>query len=751
MIVLCKFREVITRNMAEHLLASLNQEQVRAVTHTAGSLLVLAGAGSGKTKVLTTRMVWLIQQSQLSVHELLAVTFTNKAAREMLQRVSKLLDVNTSAMWVGTFHALALRLLRLHYQEAGLSANFQIIDNADQLTLLKRLIRSKNLDEERYTPRELQKYINAQKEHCLRAAQISGEGLRGQHWLELYALYEASCQRDNLVDFTELLLRSYELLSMNQELKEKYCQQFKHILVDEFQDTNQLQYQWLQLLVGMDTTIFAVGDDDQSIYSFRGAKVSNMQAFMRDFAAPEPLRLEQNYRSTPVILAAANAIIDNNSQRMGKNLWTEKLTTDKIRLYEGYTEEDEAYFVIDEINNLRSKGIELAEMAILYRSNAQSRVFEQHLYQRGIAYRVYGGLRFFDRQEIKRVLAYLRLIINPDDNEALLRVINFPARGIGMKTVETLQQIAEQQQCSLYAASTHLSGKTRITLAKFTDLLKLLQAKAQSLSLAEIISSVIEESGMREFYRQVGREGEERLDNLNELITATADFISADQCNPVVEFLAHAVLESVDNQAQNFESAVQLMTVHAAKGLEFNVVFVVGLEDGLFPHDNSLQQQDSIEEERRLMYVAITRAREKLYLLRACSRSLWGKRLLAPISRFVNEIPTELILNLSGVSRIGASRIPEYLSTNSLPTGSLPTGSYQAETNSNSASERTALADKNLGFKIGDMVRHTKFGNGKILRLNADGKKITAEVFFIGLGKKTLDLNIAPLERILRG
>ena len=729
------------------LLEGLNSEQLKAVTHSDGSLLVLAGAGSGKTKVLTTRVAWLIRTQYLGISEVLAVTFTNKAAREMLNRVGSLLKTDTKYMWVGTFHSVALRLLRTHHQEAGLPATFQIIDSGEQQSLIKRLIKQRGLDEDRYPAKEIQSYINYQKEQGLRAAQLNPDSLRTQHWIEIYTLYEESCNRDGLVDFTELLLRSYELLSMHDVLLRRYQQQFKHILVDEFQDTNQLQYLWLKILVGAEGKIFAVGDDDQSIYSFRGAKVSNMRLFLRDFNAPEPLRLEQNYRSITTILNAANAVISNNSERIGKELWTDNAHIDKIRLYEGYTEEDEAYFVIDEIKGLHNSGIDLADIAILYRSNAQSRVFEQHLYNRGIAYKVYGGLRFFDRLEIKRVLAYLRLIVNPYDNEAFLRVVNFPARGIGARTIENLQEIALQKQTPLISAVEYLPGKSKVTVGKFVDLIRMMQSDIQVLSLPEVISYIIETSGLRAHFEADVKEGEERLDNLNELVTAVSGFQAEDTDNPLVEFLAHAVLESVDNQAQNLESAVQLMTVHASKGLEFKVVFVVGLEEGLFPHDNALKNLKDVEEERRLMYVAITRARDKLYLLRACSRLLWGKRISAPVSRFVDEIPEDLILNLSGVSSIGYGQLNEY----DAPTRNvfkLPGSKSMPAVNSEVKTSQVVLSEKEVTIKIGDMVRHAKFGQGKVLRLNSDGKKMTAEIFFIGMGKKNLDLNVANIEKV---
>ncbi len=721
------------------LLESLNQKQLSAVTYSDGSMLVLAGAGSGKTKVLTTRIVWLINQKQLREHEVLAVTFTNKAAKEMLNRVSSQLAVNTRYMWIGTFHSISLRLLTKHHNDAGLPAYFQILDAQDQLNVVKRIIKNANLDEERYSPRELQKFINQQKENGLRANQITPSGMRQQTWVDLYNEYETICNRDGLVDFTELLLRSYEMLSVNQQILNLYHNQFKHILVDEFQDTNVLQYQWLKLLGGSCKNMFAVGDDDQSIYSFRGAKVTNMQSFLRDFSVPDPIRMEQNYRSTPNILAAANAIIDNNNERIGKKLWTDKLVGEKISLYEGYTEEDEAYFIADEIKSLQNNGVNLSTVAILYRSNAQSRVFEQLFYARGIPYKVYGGLRFFDRQEIKHILSYLRLILNKDDNEAFLRVVNVPARGLGAKTIENLQIMARENNISLFDACKLMDGKSGLNLAKFTDLL--VQMQLQQLNLPDLVSSVIEQSGIADMYRQDKKNGSERLENLNELVSAVTNFKTEDEVNSLATFLSHAVLESGESQAQTYEQSVQLMTVHAAKGLEFDVVFVVGLEDGLFPHENCFGSERDLEEERRLMYVAITRACKKLYLLRACSRLMWGKRISAPVSRFVNEIPGELILNISGISKIGRCSLAE--SESGIHTLS-PTEVCNPETKIS----RIKLTNQDEMLKIGDMVRHAKFGNGKVIQLNIDGKKMTAEIFFIGIGKKTLDLNIAKIEKI---
>ena len=722
------------------MLASLNQKQLSAVTHNEGSMLVLAGAGSGKTKVLTTRIVWLINEQQFKEHEVLAVTFSNKAAKEMLHRVSSQLSINARSMWIGTFHSISLRLLTKHHKEAGLPAYFQILDVQDQLNLLKRIIKAANLDEERYSPRELQKFINHQKEDGLRATHITPNGMRQQTWLDLYLEYESICNRDGLVDFTELLLRSYEMLSINKDVLYLYQNQFKHILVDEFQDTNHLQYQWLKLLGSSCGNMFAVGDDDQSIYSFRGARVANMQTFLQDFRITDPIRMEQNYRSTPNILSAANAIIDKNNGRIGKTLWTQNNNGEKICLYEGYTEEDEAYFVTDEIKSLLSAGKNTSSIAILYRSNAQSRIFEQLFHSEGVPYKVYGGLRFFDRQEVKHILSYLRLILNKNDNEAFLRVVNTPARGLGAKAIENLQNIAHEKNTSLFEACNLSDGKALINLAKFTSLIQKIDQK--DLSLPDLVSLVIEESGIAEMYRLDKKNGAERLENLNELVSAATNFKAEDETNNnLAKFLSHAVLESGEGQAQTYEQPVQLMTVHAAKGLEFEIVFIVGLEDGLFPHENCFDSPQNLEEERRLMYVAITRACQKLYLLRACSRLMWGKRISAPVSRFVNEIPNELILNISGISKIGCSSLVESdIDLHHL----IPTEVSNPETKIS----RVTLTNCDKIIKIGDMVQHAKFGNGKVLRLNIDGKKTTAEIFFIGIGKKNLDLNIAKIEKI---
>lgn len=726
-------------HQSKDILHGLNNDQLNAVTLSDESMLVLAGAGSGKTKVLTTRVAWLMQNLQINPYEILAVTFTNKAAKEMIHRVSNLTNIAANSLWIGTFHSIALRILSKHHNEAQLNSYFHILDMKDQLNVIKKIIKEADLDEERYPAKELQRFINSKKENGLRAANLHASGLRQQHWISLYADYEKTCNKESLVDFTELLLRSYELLSNNKTILEHYHNQFKHILVDEFQDTNSLQYKWIKLFKSPCAHIFVVGDDDQSIYSFRGAQVTNMQFFLEDFKIVNPIRLQQNYRSTTNILQAANSVINNNNSRIGKNLWTQNIGGSKIKLYEGYTEEDEAFFVMDEIRHLANSGVLLSEIAILYRSNAQSRILEQLLYSHKIAYRVYGGLRFFDRQEIKIIMAYLRITVNSNDNEAFLKVINFPPRGIGIKTLEILQEFASKEELSLFDTCSLLNGKPKQLLNNFIELIKDISDKHLTSDLPSLISYIIEKSGITDYYNN-NKNGKERLDNINELINAVTNFTN-DYGNTLSGFLSYATLESADGQASIAEQAVQLMTAHAAKGLEFKVIFIVGLEDGLFPHENSLDTPESTEEERRLMYVAITRAKEQLYLLRACSRLMWGKRQSAPLSRFVNEIPPHLISNISGISQIGCDTLTpnQILSDNGTRTRRI--------NNLECKTSHIKIDEKDLTLKIGDIVKHEKFGNGKVVYLNKEGKKATAEIFFIGLGKKTLDLNIAKIEK----
>ena len=671
------------------LLAHLNPQQRAAVTVPGGHALILAGAGSGKTRVLTTRIAWLVGSGQCSPAEIMAVTFTNKAAREMMARLgAMLMSANPRAMWVGTFHGLCNRLLRAHHRDAGLPASFQIMDGSDQLGAIKRLLRGLNVDDQKFQPKAVQHFINGSKEAGLRAADVPTGDAHSRRLVELYAAYDEQCQREGVVDFAELLLRAYELLKRNQPLRQHYQQRFRHILIDEFQDTNDLQYRWLTLLAAGGASLFAVGDDDQSIYAFRGANVGNMAAFERDYAGPQLIRLEQNYRSHAHILDSANHLIRQNTGRLGKDLWTDAGEGEPVRVFAGFSDRDEGNWILDEIRALVADGMERSEIAILYRANAQSRILEHTLFSAGVPYKVYGGLRFFERAEIKHALAYLRLIENPDDDGAFLRVVNFPARGIGARTLENLQDTARTHGISLYRAVPMTSGAGGSRLLQFVMLIELMRQNSARLPLSESIDDVIGRSGLMTHYEQE-REGQERIENLKELVNAALAFqaesgidaatpasaglagttagttagtalpaasdgavLAADappvvQVSPLAAFLAHASLESGDGQAEEGVDAVQLMTVHAAKGLEFETVFVTGLEEGLFPHENSASDPGGLEEERRLMYVAMTRARRRLYLSLAQTRMLHGQTRYNMQSRFLSELPERSLKWLS--------------------------------------------------------------------------------------------------------
>ena len=720
------------------LLANLNPEQLAAVTLPPQHALILAGAGSGKTRVLTTRIAWLVSTGQVGPHGILAVTFTNKAAKEMLARLSAMLPINTRGMWVGTFHGLCNRLLRAHHREAGLPALFQILDSADQLSAIKRLLKNLNVDDEKYPPRELASFINAHKEQGVRAAQAEVYDDYTQRRVDLYREYETQCQREGVADFAELLLRTYELLQRNEPLRRHYQERFQHILVDEFQDTNRLQYAWLKLLAGRDGAVvqphgaclFAVGDDDQSIYAFRGAEVGNMRDLEREFAVPNVIRLEQNYRSHGNILDAANALIKNNRGRLGKNLWTDAGAGEAIRVFEAFSDIGEARFVVDEVRELVRDGYGRTQIALLYRSNAQSRVLEHQLFTAGVPYRVYGGLRFFDRQEIKHALAYLRLIGNPDDDTAFSRVVNFPTRGIGNRSIEALQQAAHQANSSLYNAAASLAGKAGAAVGNFIRLIETLRVETANLPLPEVIDHLIEKSGLRQFYLGE-KEGRERLENLDELINAATNFLQEEtdtmanpaEANPMASFLAHASLEAGEHQAGEGQEAVQLMTVHAAKGLEFDVVFITGLEQGLFPHDNSTQERDGLEEERRLMYVAVTRARKRLYLSHAQTRMLHGQTRYCLPSLFLEELPEELLRKV-GHTPAFAPTAPPYQSA--------------------PAKARTSTSTTAGGFRIGQNVQHVKFGLGVIVAAEG-GAEARVQVNFGTHGMKWLALEYAKL------
>lgn len=718
-----------------HFLAQLNPDQLAAVTLPPHQhALILAGAGSGKTRVLTTRMAWLISTQQVSPHGILAVTFTNKAAKEMLARLSALLPMPTRHLWVGTFHGLCNRLLRTHHREAGLPAGFQILDSADQLSAIKRLLKNLNIDTETFPPREMAHFINAHKEQGIRASQAEVFDDYTRRRVEIYAEYEAQCQREGVADFAELLLRCYELLQRNEPICRHYQARFRHILVDEFQDTNRLQYAWLKRLAGRDgqapladgACLFAVGDDDQSIYAFRGAEVGNMRDLEREFSVEKVIRLEQNYRSHGNILDAANALIKNNRQRLGKTLWTEAGAGEPIRVYEAFSDLDEARFIVEEARELVRDGFVRPQIAFLYRSNAQSRVLEHQLFTLGVPYRVYGGLRFFDRQEIKHALAYLRLITNPDDDTAFTRVVNFPTRGIGQRSIEALQEAAHRTNSSLYNAAASLSGKAATAVGAFIRLIERLRDETKTLPLPEVIEHLIERSGLRTHYLGE-KEGQERLENLDELINAATSFLQEEsnsmilpeEADPVASFLAHASLEAGEHQSGDGQDAVQLMTVHAAKGLEFDVVFISGLEQGLFPHDNATQEREGLEEERRLMYVAVTRARKRLYLSHAQTRMLHGQTRYCVASLFLEELPIEL------VRRVGLA-------------------AHKNEPPIFSSPKEKPLNDGEGEFFIGQSVSHAKFGVG-VIEAAEGGLEPRVQVNFAARGRKWLVLKLAKL------
>ncbi len=729
--------------MNPSLLDNLNPEQREAVTLPDVSALILAGAGSGKTRVLTTRIAWLVQSGRVSPRGLLAVTFTNKAAREMLTRLSAMLPIDTRGLWIGTFHGLCNRLLRAHHREAALPQSFQILDTQDQLAVVKRVMKSLGIDDEKYPPRQAQWFINSAKDGGLRPSAVDPADEFERRMLAVYEAYDAQCQREGVVDFAELLLRCFELLSRNEILREHYRMRFRHILVDEFQDTNKLQYAWLRLLAGNANCVFAVGDDDQSVYRFRGAEPGNMRDFERDFGASHVIKLEQNYRSHGNILDAANALIARNQVRLGKNLWTAEGRGERLRVFEAPSDIAEAAYIVDEIRALRADGIASHEIALLYRSNAQSRVLEHALFNAGLAYRVYGGLRFFERQEIKHALAYLRLVANPEDDGALLRVINFPTRGIGARSLEQLQEAARVRGTSLWlsACSDPPSGKAGASIGAFVHLIEGLRNSVQGMSLAETVEAVVDASGLKDHY-QTERDGAERNENLGELVNAAAGFNAEQLYDPaapdggVVDlsdpmaalnaFLAHAALEAGDYQAGAGEDALQLMTVHSAKGLEFHSVFISGLEEGLFPHENSLNADDGLEEERRLMYVALTRARRRLYLTFAQSRMLHGQVRYNIASRFLHEVPPELLERVN---------TPPPRAFGSMPFGASQTARPAAPSMSQSAS----------GWRVGQNVIHPKFGAGVIVNAEGRGADARVQVNFRNAGLKWLALEYARL------
>ena len=710
----------------------LNDAQRQAVTAPSQAMLVLAGAGSGKTRVLVHRIAWQIQVEGLSAHSILAVTFTNKAAKEMRGRIEDLLNVSANTLWIGTFHGIAHRLLRRHAKEAKLPETFQVMDSGDQLRVIKRLLNTLNFDDSKWPPREVQWYINAQKDEGIRARHmVETADIHQRQMLRIYQAYEELCDRSGLVDFAELLLRAHELLRDNPSVLDFYQQRFRQVHVDEFQDTNTIQYAWLRLLTDGRDNLFVVGDDDQSIYGWRGAKIENIYSFQKHYPNHQVIKLEQNYRSTGTILKAANKIIANNAGRMGKELWTDAGEGDLISLYAAFNEQDEAYFVVERIKAWVNEGGLRSDAAILYRSNAQSRQFEEKLMATATPYRVYGGLRFFDRAEIKNALAYLRLMSNRDDDASFERVINTPTRGIGAKAIDDIRSIARDQNISLWAAAIVLINQRTMTaratnaLIGFLELIKQLDKQAEELELYEKVRLVVEKCGLVELYQKEKMDkGEEKIENLEELVNAARlfDFDQENEENlgELDMFLAHAALESGDSQADDFEDCVQLMTLHSAKGLEFKLVFLVGMEEGLFPSQQSVDDVGRLEEERRLCYVGMTRAMQQLYLTYAESRRLYGRETYPRPSRFLREIPAEFLQEV----RMRATISRPVTAVQAKATSLQATGSY----------------------KLGQRVSHAKFGEGVVLQLEGAGAQERVQINFKQAGVKWLMLAYAKLD-----
>ncbi|WP_038912142.1 DNA helicase II [Dickeya dadantii] len=715
------------------LLDSLNDKQRDAVAATRSNMLVLAGAGSGKTRVLVHRIAWLLTVENCSPYSIMAVTFTNKAAAEMRHRIDQLLGTSQGGMWIGTFHGLAHRLLRAHHLDAGLPQDFQILDSEDQLRLLKRLVKALNLDEKQWPPRQAMWYINGKKDEGLRPQHIDSYGNPvEQTWLRIYQAYQEACDRAGLVDFAELLLRAHELWLNKPHILQHYRDRFSNILVDEFQDTNRIQYAWIRLLAGDSAKVMIVGDDDQSIYGWRGAQVENIQHFLRDFSDVTTIRLEQNYRSTANILNAANALIAHNGDRLGKNLWTDGIEGEPISLYCAFNELDEARFVVSRIKVWQEAGGALSECAILYRSNAQSRVLEEALLQQSLPYRIYGGMRFFERQEIKDALSYLRLMTNRNDDAAFERVVNTPTRGIGDRTLDVVRQTARDRQLTLWQSTRALlqekvlAGRAAAALQRFLELVDALASDTADLPLHVQTDRVIRDSGLWSMYEQEkGEKGQARVENLEELVTATRQFSYQDEDQgllPLQAFLSHAALEAGEGQADAYQDAVQLMTLHSAKGLEFPQVFVVGMEEGMFPSQMSLDEGGRLEEERRLAYVGVTRAMQKLTLTYAESRRLYGKETYHRPSRFIGELPPECVEEV----RLRASI--------SRPVNHQRLG--------------TPISQSDTGYKLGQRVRHAKFGEGTIVNVEGSGDHCRIQVAFAGQGIKWLVAAYARLDTV---
>lgn len=715
-----------------NLIDGLNDRQREAVAAPEQSMLVLAGAGSGKTRVLVQRIAYLMQVENISPHSILAVTFTNKAAAEMRNRVEDLLQTSVQSMWIGTFHGLAHRMLRLHYADAGLPEGFQILDSDDQHRLIKRIVKALELDEKKWPPKQAMWYINGKKDEGLRAQHIETYGNQQEEvWKKVYQAYQETCDRSGLVDFAELLLRAHELWLKHPQLLKHYQNRFKHILVDEFQDTNNIQYAWLRLLADADNYMMIVGDDDQSIYGWRGAKVENLQRFLTDFPDAHTIRLEQNYRSTGTILKAANQVIENNNDRLGKSLWTQASDGETITEYAAFNELDEARFIVGRIKDWFNQGNKLSESAILYRSNAQSRVLEEALLMEKIAYRIYGGLRFFDRQEIKDALAYLRIINNRQDDAAFERIVNTPTRGVGNKSLEQIRQFARQHSVTLWDAATQmldkqlLAGRAASSIKGFVELIFQIDNEIDDLPLYQQADAAIKKSGLLQMYQaDKGEKAQAKVENIEELITACRQFDNTEpELTDLSAFLSHAALESGENQADKHQDAVQLMTLHTAKGLEFPLVFMAGVEEGMFPSLQTTEESGRMEEERRLCYVGMTRAKQKLYITHAETRRIYGKDQYHSPSRFLQEIPADCI---------------EEVRLNNQVSRPSSAGRFSQTVKSEAFNE--------TGFSLGQSVLHAKFGRGVITNFEGAGNQSRVEVNFDDLGSKWLMLAYARLE-----
>ncbi|OEA21481.1 DNA helicase II [Vibrio parahaemolyticus] len=718
------------------LLDGLNDKQREAVAAPLENLLVLAGAGSGKTRVLVHRIAWLMSVEQASPFSIMSVTFTNKAAAEMRGRIEELMMGSASGMWNGTFHGICHRILRAHYLDAKLPEDFQIIDSDDQQRLLKRLIKAQNLDEKQWPARQVAWWINGKKDEGLRPAHIDAyHDPVTKTYLQLYTAYQEACDRAGLVDFAEILLRAHELLRDNKFVREHYQARFKHILVDEFQDTNNIQYAWLRMMAGPECHVMIVGDDDQSIYGWRGAKVENIEKFTREFPSVTTIRLEQNYRSTKTILEASNTLIANNTERMGKELWTDGVVGEPISVYSAYNELDEARFAVNKIKEWQDKGGALNDAAMLYRNNAQSRVLEEALIQAGLPYRIYGGMRFFERQEIKDALAYMRLMANRNDDAAFERVVNTPTRGLGDKTLETIRRAARDRGCTMWEASVAmldeqvLAGRAAGALGRFIELITALEDDTLEMPLHEQTDHVIKYSGLFAMYEQEkGEKSKARIENLEELVTATRQFEKpeeAEEMSLLTAFLTHAALEAGEGQADEFEDAVQLMTLHSAKGLEFPLVFMVGVEEGMFPSQMSAEEAGRLEEERRLCYVGMTRAMQKLYITYAEMRRLYGQDKYHKLSRFIRELPETCLDEVRMKAQV-----------------SRPASSGRFS--------QTAVKENfnETGFSLGSRVMHPKFGEGTIINFEGSGPQSRVQIAFNGEGIKWLVTAYARLERL---